>query len=203
MNPLDELRTPRLLLTRMRPDEFDDLARMYRDPRVMSTLGGVRSAAQTAQYLEQVLAHWQQHGFGLWVARDLLTGQFAGRGGLRHATVEGRAEVEVGYGLLPEFWGRGLATELARESVRVGFAQLHRPDLVSFTLPTNAASRRVMEKAGFRHERDITHADLPHVLYRQTVSQWQATLGVEQGRVAAGPEKTYASFGTLPGRNGP
>src|SRR5262245_33844225 len=165
MNALDERRTLRLLLTRMRPDDLDDLARMYGDPRVMATLGGVRSAAETAQYLERVLAHWDQYGFGWWAARDPLTGQFAGRGGLRHATVEGRAEIEVGYGLLPEFWGRGLATELARESVRVGFAELHRPELVSFTLPTNDASRRVMEKAGFRYERDIIHADLPHVLY--------------------------------------
>jgi RimJ/RimL family protein N-acetyltransferase len=37
---------------------------------------------------------------------------------------------------------------------------------VSFTLPHNAASRRVMEKAGLTYERDITHAGLPHVLYR-------------------------------------
>ncbi len=174
MNAWDELRTPRLLLTRMHADDLDDLVRMYRDPHVMATLGGVRSAAQTAQYLDQQLAHWEQHGFGYWTARDPLSGQFAGRGGVRYATVEGRLEVEVGYGLLPEFWGRGLATELARESVRVAFTDLHRLDLVSFTLPTNAASRRVMEKAGFRYERDIVHADLPHVLYRQTLSAWQA-----------------------------
>jgi RimJ/RimL family protein N-acetyltransferase len=161
----------------MRAGDFDELARMYRDPQVMATLGGVRCAAETALYLERVLEHWEQYGFGWWTARDPHTGQFAGRGGLRHATVEGRAEVEVGYGLLPEFWGRGLATELARESVRAGFVKLHRPDLVSFTLPTNGASRRVMEKVGFRYERDIVHADLPHVLYRQTASAWKTTTG--------------------------
>jgi RimJ/RimL family protein N-acetyltransferase len=141
----------------------------------MATLGGVRSAAQTAEYLERMLVHWEQHGFGWWTVRDLLTGQFAGRGGVRHATLDGQAEVEVGYGLLPEFWGRGLATELARESVRVGFAELHRADLVCFALTTNRASRRVMEKVGFGYERDIVHADQPHVLYRQTLAAWQAT----------------------------
>ncbi len=170
MNPLDEIRTPRLLLTRMRADDFEDLARMYRDLQVMATLGGVRSAAQTAHYLEKQLAHWEQHGFGWWAARQPLTGRFIGRGGLRIETVDGRAEVEVGYGFIAEFWGHGLATELARESVRVGFAELHRPDLVSFTLPTNDASRRVMIKAGFWYERDIVHANLPHVLYRQTAN---------------------------------
>ena len=39
-------------------------------------------------------------------------------------------------------------------------------DIVCFTLPTNRASQRVMEKVGFVYERDITHANLPHVLYR-------------------------------------
>jgi RimJ/RimL family protein N-acetyltransferase len=169
-NLFDERRTARLRLTRMCADDFDDLARMYRDPQVMATLGGLRSALQTAEYLEVVFAHWVQHGFGWWTARDVFTGQFVGRGGLRHAMVEGRPEVEVGYGLMPEFWGRGLATELAQESVRVGFSELRLPELVSFTLPTNRASQRVMEKAGFQYERDIVHANVPHVLYRQTAS---------------------------------
>jgi len=37
---------------------------------------------------------------------------------------------------------------------------------VAFTLPTNVASRRVMDNAGFQYERDVVHADLPQVLYR-------------------------------------
>jgi ribosomal-protein-alanine N-acetyltransferase len=179
MSAPDELRTPRLLLTRIAPSDLDDFVRMYQDSQVMATLGGVRSPAWTAQYLEQQMAHWQQHGFGYWTARDPGTGQFLGRGGARYATVEGNTEVEVGYGFLAEFWGRGLSTELARESVRVGFVELHRPDLVSFTLMTNHASRRVMEKAGFRYERDIIYADLPHVLHRLTASAWQRALANE------------------------
>jgi ribosomal-protein-alanine N-acetyltransferase len=175
MNALDEIRTPRLLLTRMRAEDLDDLVRMYLDPQVMATLGGVRSEAQTAQYLDRQLAHWQEHGFGWWAAREPSTGRFIGRGGLRHSMVDGRDEVEVGYGLLREFWGQGLATELALESVRVGFTELGRPDLVSFTLPTNKASRRVMTKVGFRYERNIVHAELPHVLYRLTASAWGET----------------------------
>ena len=83
---------------------------------------------------------------------------------LMFAMEDRKNRIEVGYGLVRAVWGQGLATELARESVHVGFALLHRPELVSFTLPTNAASRRVMEKAGFHYERDIIHADLPHVL---------------------------------------
>ena len=176
MNAWEELRTARLLLSRVRAADLDDFVRMYDDPRVMATLGGVRPAAWTAQYLERQLAHWDRHGFGFWTARDLLTGEFIGRGGLRYATVEGREEVEVGYGMRAEHWGRGLATELARESVRVGFTEIQRPDLVCFTLPSNSASRRVMEKVGFRYVRDVVYADLPHVLCRLTASAWTSGL---------------------------
>ncbi len=172
MHELDDLRTARLRLTKIGPDDLDDLVHMYADPKVMATLGGVRTAQQVAVYLEHQSAHWALNGFGYWSARDLHTGRFVGRGGLRHATIEGRLEVEVGYGLLAEFWGRGLATELAREAVRVGFTELHLSELVCFTLSTNVASRRVMEAVGFRYERDFTWAELPHVLCRQRIGDY-------------------------------
>jgi RimJ/RimL family protein N-acetyltransferase len=118
--------------------------------------------------------HWEQHGFGFWSARDPQTGRFVGRGGLRQALIDDVTEIEVGYGLMSEFWGRGLATELANECVRVAFAEIGMPELVCFTLTTNLASRRVMEKAGFRYERDFVYADWPHILCRQTADQWRA-----------------------------
>jgi len=90
----------------------------------------------------------------------------AGRGCLRYATLDGRDEVEVAYGFMSDFWGQGYATEMAAESVRVAFEMLKLSEIVCFTLPTNLASRRVMEKVGFRYERDTIYADLPHVLCR-------------------------------------
>jgi RimJ/RimL family protein N-acetyltransferase len=140
---------------------------MYADAKVTATLGGVRTRDWVAEYLDKQIAHWQQHGFGLWTVRDRNTGVFIGRCGLRQVEIDGRHEVEITYGLMAEFWGRGLATEMAAECVRVGFVELKRAELVCFTLPTNLASRRVMEKVGFRYERDIVWADLPHVLCRQ------------------------------------
>src|SRR5262245_41447179 len=121
MNALDELRTDRLRLTRICADDLPDLTRMYADPQVTVTLGGLLTAQQTADYLDVQIAHWREHGFGMWTLRDGLTDQFAGRGGLRRCVVEGVPEVEISYAFLPPFWGRGLATELARECVRIGF----------------------------------------------------------------------------------
>jgi ribosomal-protein-alanine N-acetyltransferase len=176
MPSLDERRTPRLRLTRLRADDLDDLTRMYQDPVVMATLAGVRQPEWTRAYLERSMQHWVEHGFGWWALREPETGAFIGRGGPRTAVFEGEPAVEVGYGLMSEFWGRGLATELACESVRIAFEELNVPELICFTLPTNRASQRVMEKAGFRYEREGVYAELPHVLYRLTAAQWRASV---------------------------
>jgi len=163
---LSTVRTERLVLTRLVDADFADLCRMHTDPKVMATLGGVRSDAVTRDVQAQLMAHWAERGFGYWMARDAATGAFIGRGGLRQVIVGGGPEVEIGYALMAECWGQGFATELARACVRVGFDVLGREDLVAFTLPTNARSRRVMENIGFSYERDVIWAGMPHVLYR-------------------------------------
>jgi ribosomal-protein-alanine N-acetyltransferase len=109
---------------------------------------------------------WDEDGFGYWLFRDRESGEPVGRGGLSRAHVAGADEVEVGWAVMPERWGRGYATELGGAAVEVAFGVLGLADVVAFTLPDNLASRRVMEKLGFSYEREIVWADLPHVLYR-------------------------------------
>lgn len=162
----DSLMTERLALSRLRADELPDYLSFYRNEQTAATLGGTRSANWVQEWLDRQLEHWNQHGYGLWTMRDRASGAFIGRGGLRLAVVEGTPEVEVGYGLLPQWWGQGLAAEMSREALQLGFDGLGLKSIVSFTLPTNLRSRRVMEKLGLRFERDIVWANLPHVLYR-------------------------------------
>ena len=85
-------------------------------------------------------------------------------------TIDGVEEVELGYGLRPEWWGRGLATEMSRVALQVGFERLGLESIVAFTMPTNVGSRHVMEKLEMTFERDIIWADMPHVLYRITAT---------------------------------
>ncbi len=145
---------------------YDEIFRMHQDARVMATLGGLRGEAESRAYLEFNLAHWRQHGFGLWIVRERSSGRVAGRAVIRHLDVEGVDEVEVGYGFYPEWWGRGLATEAATELVRSGFEELKLATLVAITQTSNTASQRVLEKAGLARERDILHGSTPVSLYR-------------------------------------
>jgi ribosomal-protein-alanine N-acetyltransferase len=162
----EDCSTDRLRLTRISADDLPDVLRLHTDPAVMATLGGVRTREPVEAGVATLARHWDEHGFGPWIGRTIETSEFVGLGGLRLVTIEETAEVEVGYALIPAFWGQGLATELARMAVQVGFDVVGLPALVSFSLPTNLPSRRVMEKAGFRYERDFVHKRFPQVLYR-------------------------------------
>ena len=163
---LGSFSTPRLLAERLTPAHLPDVRCMDQNAWFMAHLGGVRDETATLAYVERNLAHWETYGFGLWILRDAAERAPIGRAVLRHLEVEGADEVEVGYGFYPEFWGHGLATEVACACVGIGRAQLELQSLVAITSPTHSASQRVMVKAGLVYERQIIHEGLPHVLYR-------------------------------------
>lgn len=160
------LRSERLIAEPIGPRHLPELCRMHHDPRVMATLGGLRSDEVSAAFLASSLVHWQQHGYGLWVWRDPENGAFVGRAGIRHTQVEDKPEVELAYALMADYWGRGLATEIGHALLKLGRERLGLGDVVAFTLTTNRGSQNVMQKLGLRYERDIMHDDEPHALYR-------------------------------------
>jgi [ribosomal protein S5]-alanine N-acetyltransferase len=168
---IDRLETAHMIFERQLPEHAEELFILLRDPRVARTLmptGQPPSEAEVVDALRAKIDHWDRHGFGLWLLRDRATGEMVGRGGLQHTFVGGAGEIEVGWAIVPERWGQGLATELALTSVEVAFNDLKLREIVAFTLPDNVASRRVMEKAGFAYDRQVTHLGLPHVLYRRS-----------------------------------
>jgi RimJ/RimL family protein N-acetyltransferase len=165
---LNELHTGRLSGTALGPGDFADIRRLHADSRVMATLsadGKTFTEEQSRAFLERADAHWQSHGFGLWIVRERAGGEFVGYGGIKHALVEGRDEIEVAYAIRSDVWGKGFATEVSIAALQLGFNDLHFERIVAFTLPHNKASRGVMENCGFKYQRDFVHAGLPHVLY--------------------------------------
>jgi len=160
--------TPRLL---GRPITFLDFGRLrsiHGDPRVATTLsanGLPFSNVHTRQAVRSWTQHWQDHGFGVWMFHKP-DGEFVGYAGVMHTAIDDHPAVEMLYAIRSDFWKEGYATEMAMAVARFAFESAGIRELVAFTLPTNAGSRRVMEKCGFQYERDVEHAGLPHVLYR-------------------------------------
>jgi RimJ/RimL family protein N-acetyltransferase len=74
---------------------------------------------------------------------------------------------------MSDYWNRGFATEMSRAILEVGFGQLSFSEICSWTLPGNLASQRVMEKLGFRYERDFEFAGRLHRFYRLVKGEWK------------------------------
>ncbi|MGA2013218.1 MAG: GNAT family N-acetyltransferase [Solirubrobacteraceae bacterium] len=164
------LQTARLRGEPLGPEHEQEIARLALDPRVYRTLwpwSFPPTIADVRSGLVRQRRHWELYGFGLWLLRDSAAGGLVGRGGLQHTDVLGDEAVEVAWAVIPERWGQGLATELAGAAVQIAFTALGLRELIAITLPGNAASRRVMEKAGFTPDGEVQHAGLAHVLYRR------------------------------------
>jgi ribosomal-protein-alanine N-acetyltransferase len=161
--------------SRLRPERpWQEHAALYEDlfadPAVASVLwpaalGGPRSGRQATEMLAADVRHWRERSFGPWVFFEIATGVFVGRGGLRASRIAGNECVEVLYAVRPDVWGRGYATEMARLAVAHA-RRLRLAEVVGITSTENAASRRVLEKAGLRFEAVVQHAGLPHWLGR-------------------------------------
>jgi RimJ/RimL family protein N-acetyltransferase len=118
--------------------------------------------------LEDKIAHWERHGFGQWIWRELSTGEPVGRIGIQWTTSPGELVVEVGWSVARAMQGRGFATEAALASLRYGFEGAGCERIVAFTWTENLASLRVMEKLGMVREREFELVGLPHLLYAAT-----------------------------------
>jgi RimJ/RimL family protein N-acetyltransferase len=178
-----EIATERLVLRRWREADRLPFRRLNADPRVMEFMPGALRAEQSDALVARIESHFERHGFGLWAAELREGERFLGFIGLSVPGFEAAfmPAVEIGWRLDADYWGRGLATEGARAVMRHGFEALELDGVVSFTVPGNLRSRRVMEKLGMRHDAgdDFEHPVLPvghpmrrHVLYRLGRTGW-------------------------------
>ncbi len=172
-----ELRTGRLLLRHWRPEDREPFAELNRDPRVVEFLPGPLSREESDARADRIDAHFEQHGFGLWAVEIPGVAPFVGFVGLSIPTFEAKFMpcFEIGWRLAADHWNRGYATEGAQAVLAFGFDSLGLTEILSYTVPANLRSRRVMEKIGMAHSpsEDFDHPLLPeghrlrrHVLYR-------------------------------------
>jgi RimJ/RimL family protein N-acetyltransferase len=144
---------------------------------VMEHFPAPLSKQESDRLADNIEAHFERHGFGGWAAELRETGEFLGFIGLAAPGFEAPFTpcVEIGWRLDAAHWGKGLATEGAQAVVRYAFDVLELDEIVSFTVPANLRSRRVMEKLGMIHDPrdDFDHPNFPsghplrrHVLYR-------------------------------------
>ncbi len=167
------LETDRLLLRMFRESDLDAYAEMCADLEVVRYLGDGRpmSRAEAWRHIAMIIGHWQIRGFGLWAVEERATQKLIGRIGCWMP--EGWPELEIGWMLGRDHWGRGFATEAAFASLDYAFSELHAPHIISFIQPANTNSIRVAERLGERLEGRTELMTHEVLVYGMDRSMWE------------------------------
>ena len=143
--------TPRLCLRPFAQTDEIRLHRILNEPNILQYFPRTDppDMERVQGLIERQLNHWLEHDLGWWAVVPHGQTELTGWNGLQY--LPETDEVEVGYLLSKQFWGRGYATEGAQASLKFGFETLGLSQIIGLTHPENTASQHVLEKCGLSY----------------------------------------------------
>ena len=164
---LHHLETDRLWLCEWSLADLVESRPIFTDPDVMRYInGGVpRTDGQIREFIARQQNHFRTRGFCLWKLLLKSDGRLIGDCGLQPLQLDGIEEVEIGWRLRKDHWGRGLATEAARVALHHAVEYAHLERVIAIAMPENCASIRIIEKLGMSFERTAQKDGFPVAVY--------------------------------------
>jgi [ribosomal protein S5]-alanine N-acetyltransferase len=149
------LETERLILRDLLPED---------DPVVHKFLGNkpISTMQQAEIIISIVQKQYQKNGIGRWAVIEKSSGDFIGWSGLKleqEVRNEHQYYFDVGYRLIPSYWGKGYATETCLAALQYGFEAMNLEEIIGTCHEKNLASRRVLEKCGLRFVEKFVYHD--------------------------------------------
>lgn len=156
--------TKRLVHRAWTVDDAEAFFALNSNPDVMRFTGEsmLRSVDEAKQAIENH-TDFDEVGYGRWACVLKETQDVIGFCGLKY--LSDLDVVDVGYRFLPQYWGQGLATEACIASLDFGFTTLRLDEILGFVMPGNAASIRVLEKAGMQADGEFVYDGTPALRY--------------------------------------
>jgi [ribosomal protein S5]-alanine N-acetyltransferase len=151
------IETERLLFRKFTLDDLPTLIEQRSDPEVNKYLGGTRLQNPEAlgKRIRFYISCYDTHGFGNCAMIWKETGEVIGSAGIQ--PLDGTDEVEVGYSIIKEYWGKGIGTEAARAWLHHGFTKAGLERIVAVAHTEHRASQHIMEKLGMHYEKTEFH----------------------------------------------
>ena len=166
------LQTSRLLLRRFCPDDLDLFAEFFQNESFIRFSTGNFPRERVAELIDKIIGWDRDHLPSQFVVIVRETDTPIGYCGFFHQMVDEKPEIEIGYRLHPDFWGKGFATEAARAVRDHGFTEWKFDRLISLIHPDNAASRRVAEKNGMTLEKETEFRGFTTQVFVISRGQW-------------------------------
>lgn len=158
--------TDRIAFREWSDDDLDAFQAICSDPRVMRYVGDGKtwSTERTGKFIHAAAEMFRQYGYCQWPLIYKADRKLIGYCGF----VNAEAAVEIGWRLVPEYWGQGLATEAAGAALRHGIATLGFRRVIASVQAANVASIRVIEKLGMTLVESVDRAGRKVNVYAAT-----------------------------------
>lgn len=175
------IETNRLVMRDIEPSDAEGIFALDSDPEVHKYLGNnpIKTMAEAEEIIEYIRQQYEKNGIGRWAVIDKQTEDFIGWSGLKlEDKVRDFSYYDLGYRLRRAYWGKGIASETAVESLKYGFSKLNLNEISALADVNHIASNKVLRKAGLRFI-EIFHYEgvTPCNWYKITKSEW-----IEQSR---------------------
>jgi [ribosomal protein S5]-alanine N-acetyltransferase len=172
MNPylLTGQETERLSFKLVTIDYYDEWLPLFREENVAAFLGmdtNFTPEECCKTWFEKSLMRYEKNLGGMNVVIDKQNGRLIGQCGLLIQEVEGKERLEIGYSMLPEFWGKGYASEAAIKCKEFAFDNNLADSLISIVHPDNIGSETVARKNGMQLEKYLAdYKGMPVNIFR-------------------------------------
>ncbi|MDX1629599.1 MAG: GNAT family N-acetyltransferase [Fulvivirga sp.] len=175
---LHGLKSERLIFNQLTKSDTYHLLEYYGDPKVAKYYFITDDVtAHCIKTIEKQYWRYKKYNSGLAKLTEKHSGKFIGLCGLLHQELDNQICLEIGYGLVKKYWGRGYAIEAARFCRDFAFQNKLSDELISLIHPENVASQRVAVKNGMQYNDVKLFNDIPHRIYYITRSKWQSLSG--------------------------
>jgi ribosomal-protein-alanine N-acetyltransferase len=174
--------TERLKFRLLLQSDYDEWLPLFPDNDAARFLGMAHLVTPKERcdlWFEKSMARYDNETGGMNVLTDKQTGKMIGQCGLLMQEVEGEWIMEIGYSILPQYWGKGYASEAARKCRDYAFSHGYANELFSIIHPDNHGSAKVAENNGMRFYKPLPdYKGMPVNVYRITREEWERGFGV-------------------------
>ena len=173
---LENEETERLAFRILTDSDFDAWTELFHEPEAGRFLGmGHLSdpVEQCTEWFRRSYERYEKDLGGMNVLVDKNSGELVGQCGLLVQEVDGITELEIGYSVIPRFWGKGYATEAAQKCRDYAFAAEFTSSLISIIHLENIKSEKVAIKNGMSPSKKTNFKGMPVNIFRILREQWE------------------------------
>lgn len=173
-----KIETNRLILRELLLTDDVGLFELDTNPQVHQYLGNnpIKTMHEARTIIAMVMQQYATNGIGRWAVIEKTSGDFIGWCGLKFIQEHENNHInfyDIGYRLIPKYWGMGYATEAAQAVINYGFHQLQLKEIFASAHVENKSSQKVLQKCGLSFIESYQWQQIPCNWYRITKAEWQ------------------------------